>query len=665
MDCEQIRDATPSAYSGGPSDWAQSERAITGFVDYLETRGFPTTLFVVPATAGAHPALFRALQQRGCELGMHLHPQRNGYGGYIGDYTHDEQLALFCGARELWASALDQAPRSFRSGNYSANDATFAALVDAGFQRGSVSCPGREYVELRAVWRGADPWPHFTHAANRLLAGPLDFYEIPHTTDPDRMLDRYRPYELRLEMNTAATRAAALNTIEFHRQVIRAAIQAQIRQGVPIKALVPMRLFSSLIRRLSPVTVDQLWMLNKAFHWFLGLLLLLWIHRILDRHVIPSTHRVSYFAVFIYTALLLPTNALALKVLNYDLLSMLLGLLAILHLMLALSHGEVRSALLAIGLATLAAQEKLIASPIVLCGIVLYGYLRWRDAEAVSYRQVAGSLLIGFGVSGATSAVTLLTVAGLRHWNLDGLSIWHVFDATTTWVAPIYSFSLGRDSYTASPPLPLALSYLAVLLASVRLLRSRGILALTRDGLLRTTTAGVLVLVALTIVAGYVGTYHVSASVAPMIPIAADEYRPPGTFNGTTVHFGSRSVIQHLFSSVAHAYAVFVGQIPVGSRYLNIALFATALTSTVGAVHAVGGRSWRKQLAFAMVVATGLVVETLPFRPVYAAFRPIWAASSAAGEQAPQSGRFLTAWSGWGEEVMLAGEEILRRCAGT
>ena len=74
--------------------------------------------------------------------------------------------------------------------------------------------------------------------------------------------------------------------------------------------------------------------------------------------------------LFFVSALLLPTNVLAFKVFNYDKLSMLLGVIALLYI--AIAWRQSRSTPAAVGIVTscLAAQEKLVASPIVLIAIV-------------------------------------------------------------------------------------------------------------------------------------------------------------------------------------------------------------------------------------------------------------------------------------------------------
>jgi hypothetical protein len=204
MDVERIAERSPT---GGPVSWEQSERAIRGFADVLTTNDLVATLFITPETATVHPQLFFELEQRGFELGMHLHPQSfrdNSYREHLGGYGYEQQVEILSQAQNDWAEALGRRSASFRPGHFSANDATFRALYDCGFRQGSVSPPERQIPSLRSVWRGADPDAHHAHPSFRLIAGDLDFYECPMTVDADRRIyDGDSALEFRIEWGTA------------------------------------------------------------------------------------------------------------------------------------------------------------------------------------------------------------------------------------------------------------------------------------------------------------------------------------------------------------------------------------------------------------------------------------------------------------------------------
>ena len=217
MDCEQV-----GAHQGGPETWALGERAITGFCEALLARGLGATLFVVPEVAHRCHSTLVDLRAAGVEVGLHYHPQDHGQPDFLGAFTSEEQLQMLDEATRAWSDALGDAPQVFRPGNFSANDATFPSLSSLGYLAGSVSCPLRNFPEVRANWTGAPLDAHFAHRANRLLPGELDFLEAPLTVDWESVLWGGRtPLELRLEMVDARA----------HGFTIRKVVQRQLEQA--------------------------------------------------------------------------------------------------------------------------------------------------------------------------------------------------------------------------------------------------------------------------------------------------------------------------------------------------------------------------------------------------------------------------------------------------
>lgn len=229
MDCERIEAFSPP---GGPKTWDLSERAIRGFAQLLFNHRLVATFFIVPETAQRHRDLFLELQQRGFELGMHLHPQSfadQSHDEYLGAYSYEDQLDLLSQAAEAWAEALGRRPTTFRPGNFSASDGTFRALHEAGFRQGSVSAPERVMPGYRAVWAGADPYAHHAHPQFRLIPGDLDFYEVPVSEDWSRRIwDGKSAMELRVE-------AAG---IQDHRQTIDTRLTDMLEKDIPVKTIV-------------------------------------------------------------------------------------------------------------------------------------------------------------------------------------------------------------------------------------------------------------------------------------------------------------------------------------------------------------------------------------------------------------------------------------------
>ena len=191
MDVERIEAYSPM---GGPPDWAFAARSVQAYCEVLARRGMSATLFVVPDTALEQGALLAQVAEgTGAELGLHMHPQcwKDHYldaeaHDYFGGYSGPDQLEMLEEALALVEGVFGYRPRAFRGGNFSANDETFRILQQAGFTHGSVSQPGRSAPRFRACWADADPDVHFAHEAFRLIAGDLEFVEVPLTSDRER-----------------------------------------------------------------------------------------------------------------------------------------------------------------------------------------------------------------------------------------------------------------------------------------------------------------------------------------------------------------------------------------------------------------------------------------------------------------------------------------------
>ena len=195
MDCEPTTTLTHGSATG-PSDWAFGERAVAGYASIARRYGWPVTFFIHPETAQAQPDLFLGLQAEGAHLGLHVHPWKYAlsrhagarYLEHYGGLSPSEQRALLEETGTLWAEAFGRRPDHFRPGTFSANDATFQILAQAGFVGCSCSLPGRQMPEMRANWTGTDPDPHRAHPDFRQIAGALDLAEMPVSVDFSRSL---------------------------------------------------------------------------------------------------------------------------------------------------------------------------------------------------------------------------------------------------------------------------------------------------------------------------------------------------------------------------------------------------------------------------------------------------------------------------------------------
>jgi len=228
MDCEM-----PGSPYGAPESWELAERAVKGFAEILEKNRLRGTFFVTPESAIQQARLFGQISEM-FELGMHFHPfnipgSKKRF--YLGQFVKEEQKKFLKEAKERWSQAIGREPKSFRPGNFSANDITFQVLTELGFRQGSVSTPYRKRPDFFADWESALLDPHHVDASSRLIQGSLEFFEVPVTVDPER---KVKPngcsYELRIEWGDLAD----------HLITVKNTLRRLSRENAEIKSLVVM-----------------------------------------------------------------------------------------------------------------------------------------------------------------------------------------------------------------------------------------------------------------------------------------------------------------------------------------------------------------------------------------------------------------------------------------
>ena len=170
-----------------------------------------------------------SLAGEGFEIGLHYHPQVAGYDDFCGAYTADQQRKMYGEAIKVFSDAVGFAPKTFRTGSGSANDATFPVTAELGFESCSMSFPGRNMTNLKSNWVDAPQHVHYVSPANRLLEGGLDLVEVPITTDPDSMMWSGRhPQDLRVELFDAKNQ----------RYMIDKMLGREKQRAQPVKAIV-------------------------------------------------------------------------------------------------------------------------------------------------------------------------------------------------------------------------------------------------------------------------------------------------------------------------------------------------------------------------------------------------------------------------------------------
>src|ERR1700730_9635165 len=185
---------------------------------------------------------------------------------------------------------------------------------------------------------------------------------------------------------------------------------------------------------------SQLKILTKSIHWLLGIICLAGIFWTVSQQWVPKNLLIEFFLIYSYSALLLPTNILALKVANYDMFAMFLGIWGLLCCLVgcekvepigstAPSSGASKAAswaaflaeiflpdggwtLSGIVLIALAAQEKQIATPLLSLALVLSLLMRLRRR-----RQEDWWLAVQLGVWSIVMVVIVsLTFAAIYVW---------------------------------------------------------------------------------------------------------------------------------------------------------------------------------------------------------------------------------------------------------
>lgn len=446
----------------------------------------------------------------------------------------------------------------------------------------------------------------------------------------------------------------------------------------------------------SPPTIA---MMLKAAWWLLGVCLFAWIAVELRKVIAPAMPHQIASTFFWCILLLLPTDNLALKTLNYDLLSTTLSIGAIL---LAARAVQEKNALLFpanILVAALAAQEKLSASPILLVLIVLFathetdGHRPRRIIE-VATRAIGGiciALLVGMASSLFYAALGP-PVLPAGFWAMAAGPL-------VTWLfVPFYFFAKVTDfgSRLAELLLISTIILLSVSLVGAAVLhRISGHLVALRDSMASLARAGLATILTL----GIVGLLAVSAYWNPYHPGDPAVIEHFTKFNGVVLHFGDNGLLLHRVHYLLYACAVVVAampsvvwlsllpstgrqrplpwivaaivpltlvmilvalltNVPIAHRYLDIWLCGLAIVASGRLAIWAEGREWSKYALYLLILVA--VAELFPFRPFYASFRPFWIHYDDASQAEP--GRLNASWMGWGEEVMLAGKEIEAAC---
>ncbi|MDR1921564.1 MAG: hypothetical protein LBS31_07470 [Candidatus Adiutrix sp.] len=476
-----------------------------------------------------------------------------------------------------------------------------------------------------------------------------------------------------------------------------------------------------------PWSDDVSQQIHKGLHWLVGLGLF-WRLAFLWRGLVQAwaggdeRPRLSLLLGLWYLLLLNPASMVALKVLNYDLLALVLSLLAAALCLSSLTGARpALLAALAVVCAFLGAQEKLSAGPFLILSSAFFVRALFQSAPLAriknkgrrflaSLASLALLLSSGLLAVGLWAAVFFPSLANPDRlfWGLaDPLVSWTWLPAALSGVFTTKELFAWADKWL---PVSLLLFLLAVSLGAAALSLFFKCAAATP----RKARAALCAALALAVAFGLIYTsiaapdFHVYMS--PYHPPAEGLYVPTKGMNGSFWHFDSPDYASYLFNMVkAHllnAFAAlpltaaalwlaslyclgfvrkdalgelslilalfsvifFIGLIayglvgvPVVIRYKNFLLLLPAL---LGALTLASLPRPRANVLCGLVMAA-LVAEMAPHAPLYFSYAsPTVAMGRARDAKMFELGAMGVNWPGWGEETMLAGRRLQKENRG-
>jgi hypothetical protein len=327
-------------------------------------------------------------------------------------------------------------------------------------------------------------------------------------------------------------------------------------------------------------TKDILAVLAKGLHCLWGIALLTIIVDQTYRLYRVSQTYGYYFVVTFCAAAALPVVNLSVHTLNYDLLSMELGALALVWLGAGWRMKSPKLLIACLVAAALAAQEKLIAAPVLwLCTIsaaVLFSADQGGSLRSALPRSLKAAL-VACGIPMLVFLVSFTLVTLVRGGNAPERGLFDaLFQPYIFGVWPLLNYSIGAHSitvlygrYDALWSIAIFSAALAGFSASLILahrVASRPLCRRLREGLQRTVSARLprlnFFLLLAICVTGVAATFLLHAKVTPLVAAAPGDYVPFQRWNGVNLFYGASSLAGHLAASAAWACATFVNAFP-------------------------------------------------------------------------------------------------------
>jgi len=331
--------------------------------------------------------------------------------------------------------------------------------------------------------------------------------------------------------------------------------------------------------------------LVKACHWLLGIAILAGMFRTISRHWIPKNRFPEYTLIYFYSGLLLPTNILSLKVANYDMLAMLLGLWGIICSFVAIEMVKRNSAsprqhvnrrqfwrwpldetlypdrgltLVAVILTALAAQEKQIAAPFLALAVILSAVVRLRTRGRIDWW-----LPLQLGICTATVLLVVFATHGVvALWRPPNQPAFALASAVRPFLFPFEIVLRNAGIAQPSLSLEIGMAFLFVSVAACLIWR----LNFARERMVLTFWYVLSLLLVFSFAVGAIGFYKIEAFLHPLYPIPNGNFVPRDEINGKIIHFLSSSQLEHTLRKIASAYSWFAISLP--SAVVLVAFFA-------------------------------------------------------------------------------------------
>lgn len=512
---------------------------------------------------------------------------------------------------------------------------------------------------------------------------------------------------------TADERGISLQLLTHDQRAVRQLELGAFKSGA-ILALPTVR-----VLELAGATPEAIRMALKALWWLAGNLIVFMQAIVVTRVAIGKAATPSFFVAPAFASLaLLPTTQLAMKTVNYDLISSELAALSVLVAIVGALEKSWRAAPVALVLGAIAAQEKLTASPFLICLMV---------AMSVTYGLSATDRIAAARRAASTAALSILGCAAvflfsaflyvLLAWPAGKPQLWSAaLDPFGSWSWALLTLIVPIASILDTRMLISIASIACIIIVAAAI----GYLApeLTRvtSAFTRRRCVGpviIAIVLAVLFIIGSAGALSIIGYWAPFHPSPLDGSILAQSLNGISLHVDATTIPGHMaglawyalavvvvaipsaiwagsiagvlylrtsgsdslcgiFAAVAGLIAIGIGfpllvaltGTPFAHRYFNISLVLLAAGMIIPEILALDrlrqSRTAAMALALAAVFSLALVAEAAPFRPLFAAFRPFWLTYDDAARAEP--GRLNPSWMDWGESVMLGGKKLEQAC---